>query len=70
MITIRSPRYSPNQKVSFIGGVGKVLCLQPTSGTWTYAIELEMGEPPEVGRLGAETTILLYETEINGVMSS
>lgn len=70
MITKRSPRYSANQVVSFMGGVGKVLSYQPTSGTWAYAIEMEMGEAPEMGRVGAETTILLYETEIEGVMNS
>jgi hypothetical protein len=69
MITKSSPRYSPNQVVYFRGGVGKILCSQPDSDTWTYEIELEIEEAPQKSRLGSETTILLYETEIEGLMS-
>ncbi|MCX7592200.1 MAG: hypothetical protein N2235_00280 [Fischerella sp.] len=67
MPTRTVPRYSANQAVSFLGGMGKILSLQPDSGTWTDAIEMEMAEAPEIGRLGAETMIILHETEIQGV---
>ncbi|WP_026735549.1 hypothetical protein [Fischerella sp. PCC 9605] len=67
MPTKTVPRYSANQVVFFLGGMGKILSFQPDSGTWTYAIEMEMGEAPEMGRLGAETIILIHETEIQGV---
>lgn len=62
------PRFSKNQFVSFIGGMGKILNCQIDSGMWAYAVEMEMGPLPEVGRVGPETTILLYETEIQDVM--
>ena len=62
------PTFSKNQLVSFIGGKGKILNCQLDSGMWAYAVEMEMGPPPEVGRVGPETTILLYETEIQDVM--
>ncbi len=64
------PQYKTNQVVSFLGGMGKILNYRPDSGTWAYAIEMEMGEPPETGRVGPETTILLYEMEIEGVNNS
>lgn len=67
MLTRTVPRYSANQVVSFLGGMGKVLSFHPDSGAWTYTIEMEMGEAPEMGRLGAETMILIHETEIQGV---
>jgi hypothetical protein len=58
------PKYRKNQKVSFIGGMGKVLNYHQDSGIWTYFVEMEMGPLPEMGRVGPETTVLLYETEI------
>ncbi|MFH7027951.1 MAG: hypothetical protein ACHBN1_21770 [Heteroscytonema crispum UTEX LB 1556] len=64
------PRFNRNQLVSFIGGMGKILHCRPDSGTWTYAVEMEMGPLPEMGRIGAETTILLYEMEIEEVLTS
>lgn len=48
--------------------MGKILNCQIDSGMWAYAVEMEMGPPPESGRVGPETTILLYETEIQDVM--
>ncbi|MEC4819648.1 MAG: hypothetical protein SAK29_41215 [Scytonema sp. PMC 1069.18] len=67
MRTATQPRFSKNQFVSFIGGIGKILTCQLDSGIWTYAVEMEMGPLPEVGRVGPETTVLLYETEIHDV---
>ncbi|BAZ20606.1 hypothetical protein NIES4073_14820 [Kalymmatonema gypsitolerans NIES-4073] len=64
----KQPMFSKNQHVSFIGGMGKILNCQIDSGMWAYAVEMEMGPPPESGRVGPETTILLYETEIQDVM--
>ncbi|ARV59615.1 hypothetical protein BZZ01_14125 [Nostocales cyanobacterium HT-58-2] len=64
-----SPRFNKNQFVSFIGGMGKILNCQLDSGMWAYAVEMEMGPPPKVGRVGPETTILLYEAEIQGLMN-
>lgn len=59
------PKFRKNQQVFFIGGMGKVINYQQDSGMWTYAVEMEMGPEPEMGRVGPETTILLYETELD-----
>lgn len=53
--------------VRFLGGVGKIKSFHPDSNTWTYAIEMEMGLEPDFGRVGAETTVILYEEDILGV---
>lgn len=58
------PRYAKNQLVCFVGGVGTILGYQTDSGTWVYAVEMEMGPEPPMGRMGAETRILLHEADI------
>lgn len=58
------PRYQPNQIVHFIGGKGKVKSFFQDAGSWIYAIEMEMGQMPEMGRIGFETTILLTESDL------
>lgn len=63
------PRFRTNQMVHFVGGVGTIKNSRPDSGTWTYAVEMEMGPVPEMGRVGFETTILLNEADIQGVMN-
>lgn len=70
MTSATKPLFSQEQFVSFIGGVGKILNCHLDSGIWTYAVEMEMGPLPEMGRVGSETTILLYETEIQGILNS
>ena len=62
------PKFETSQIVQFIGGIGKIKNFQPNSGTWTYAVEMEMSSTPEVGRVGSETTILLQEADIQGVI--
>ena len=62
------PRFNTNQIVHFAGGSGTIKNLRPDSGTWTYAIEMEMGPLPDMGRVGFETTILLQESDIQGVI--
>ena len=64
------PRYAKNQLVFFLGGVGKIKNFRPDSNTWNYAIEMEMGPEPNFGRIGNETTILLHESDIQGLLSS
>jgi hypothetical protein len=58
------PKFNPNQIVQFIGGSGKIKHCKPDAGTWTYTVEMDMGSPPEMGRIGFETTILLHEADI------
>lgn len=63
------PRFSKNQLVGFLGGMGTILNYQLDSGTWFYAVEMEMGPEPPMGRVGAETRILLHEADIQEVMN-
>lgn len=70
--TIRSrtqPKFRTNQMVYFVGGIGMIKNYRPDSGTWTYAVEMEMMSEPEMGRVGFETTILLYEADIQEVIN-
>ena len=53
----RQPRFSKGEMVCFVGGVGIIKNCRPDSGTWTYAVEMELGPEPEMGRVGSETTI-------------
>lgn len=53
--------------VCFVGGVGIIKSYRPESNKWTYVVEMEMGPKPDCGRLGSETTIILYEDDILGV---
>lgn len=66
---VSMPKYDKNQKVFFIGGVGKIKNYKPDSNTWNYAIEMEMGTEPYFGRIGNETTILLHEADIRGTLN-
>ena len=63
------PRFSKNQLVYFVGGVGTILGCRSDSGTWNYTVEMEMGPEPPMGRVGAETRLLLHEEDIQGVMT-
>ena len=64
------PRFQPNQQVYFIGGCGTVKNCRPYAKSWTYAVEMELGPEPEMGRIGAEATILLHESEIKGLVDA
>ncbi|MFN6464762.1 MAG: hypothetical protein RMZ41_023505 [Nostoc sp. DedVER02] len=67
MITVierARPKFGKGQKVEFIGGLGTIVQCNSTSGNWSYLVEMEMGSEPEIGRIGYETTILLFETDI------
>ncbi|OUL27986.1 hypothetical protein [Nostoc sp. 106C] len=58
------PKFNQGQTVEFTGGAGMIVKCSPNSQTWAYLVEMEMGEEPEIGRIGYETTILLFETDI------
>lgn len=62
-----SPRFNRSETVCFLGGIGTIKSFQPTSGTWMYRVEMELGPEPEMGRIGSETTVLLYESDIDEV---
>lgn len=59
------PKFNRDQFVRFIGGQGKVREFRADSGNWSYLVEMEMGEEPEMGRIGFETMILLSEADLN-----
>lgn len=61
------PKFSRDRVVQFIGGSGRIKHFRPTAGTWSYTIEMDMGVPPETGRIGFETTVLLDEADIKGM---
>ncbi|WP_242042334.1 hypothetical protein [Leptolyngbya sp. FACHB-541] len=61
------PKFNRSETVSFLGGIGTIKSFQPTFGTWMYRVEMELGPEPEMGRIGSETTVLLYESDIDEV---
>jgi hypothetical protein len=61
------PKWGNDLMVRFLGGVGKIKSFRPESNSWSYAVEMDMGPEPDFGRVGAETTIILYEEDILGV---
>lgn len=64
---MKMPKFSNTQWVSFIGGEGIVRSYTPESGRWMYLIEMALGLEPDFGRVGAETMILLTETDLRTV---
>lgn len=58
------PKFSKEQYVTFLGGEGVVRSFKLDAGIWTYFVEMMQGPEPEFGRVGAETMILLNETEM------
>ncbi|MDF5729455.1 MAG: hypothetical protein PUP92_15935 [Rhizonema sp. PD38] len=62
------PKFSRNQLVRFVGGTGVIVSYYLNSNTWTYTVEMEMGPEPSMGRVGAETMLLLHEIEIKEAM--
>jgi hypothetical protein len=56
--------YQHNSKVSFLGGEGIVRSYNFEGGTWRYLVEMPQYTEPTFGRMGAETRVLLNETEL------
>ncbi len=65
MIT-KSEMHSFNygQLVKFVGGEGIIKSFKYENRAWTYLIEMPLGIEPIFGRVGAETMILIEETEL------
>ncbi|WP_221644648.1 MULTISPECIES: hypothetical protein [unclassified Nostoc] len=61
---LSTPKFRNGQKVKFIGGEGIIKNYRPQSGSWVYLLEMPMGSEPEMGRVGYETMIWLYEVDI------
>jgi hypothetical protein len=47
--------------------MGKILNCQVDAKAWAYAVDMEMGPLPDMGRVGPKATIWLYEAEIEDV---
>jgi hypothetical protein len=56
--------FNLDQRVQFLGGEGIVRNLKFEAENWTYLVEMPLGIEPNFGRIGAETMILLGETEL------
>lgn len=61
---VRMPEFTNNQRVRFIGGEGIVRKFKYEFGSWDYFVEMEMGQYPDFGRVGAETTVILNEVDL------
>jgi hypothetical protein len=57
------------QRVQFVGGEGIVRHIKFEAQNWTYLVEMPLGRSPEFGRVGAETMVLLSETELRAARS-
>jgi hypothetical protein len=57
-------RFNDGQLVKFIGGEGIIKSFKFEGRVWTYLVEMPMGIEPKFGRVGAETMVLLKETEL------
>lgn len=61
---IRMPSFRLAQQVRFVGGEGIVRNYRPEAGTWTYLVEMALGQEPNFGRVGAETMVFLAEADL------
>lgn len=66
--TIEQPKFCKEQQVFFLGGWGIIKNSFLSAGKWLYLVEMELGPEPEMGRIGPETTILLYQTDLQEVI--
>ncbi len=57
------------QQVKFFGSEGIVRHVTFEAQHWTYLVEMPLGREPEFGRVGAETMVLLRETELRAARS-
>lgn len=67
---VKPPKFDKDQQVHFLGGNGIIKNCFMDSGIWAYAVEMELGPEPPIGRIGPEATVLLHQPEIQGVAHS
>ncbi|MDV2992430.1 MAG: hypothetical protein N4J56_002084 [Chroococcidiopsis sp. SAG 2025] len=63
VLTVR--RFRRGQRVCSVGGLGTIKNYKLESGSWTYLVEMELGPLPEMGRIGSETRIWLFEADLD-----
>jgi hypothetical protein len=61
--------FDRDQRVRFLGGEGIVRNFKFEAENWTYLVEMPLGTEPTFGRIGAETMVLLSETELRAARS-
>ncbi len=64
-----APKFTKNQQVYFIGGVGIILGCKLYSSTWNYILEMEMGSKEIMGKVGIETRLMLHEEDTQEVIN-
>lgn len=62
-----SPQFDRHQTVSFFGGIGTIKSIQKQALGWAYHVEMSLGEEPDFGRIGAETTVVLEEHDLRSI---
>ncbi len=67
LLTKKESQFKYDQKVYFTGGIGTVKDCCFDSGRWFYTIEMPLGVEPDMGRIGAETKIVLEEKEVQAI---
>ena len=67
LLTRKESRFKYNQKVYFTGGIGRVKDCCFDSGKWSYTIEMPLSVEPDLGRIGAETQVVLEEMEVQAI---
>lgn len=63
------PRFSTNQQVRFIGGMGTIRSYRADAGIWIYVIEVSRAANCDAGKRCRETLILLHEADIKEAIS-
>jgi hypothetical protein len=66
---IKLHSFNRDQWVRFLGGEGIIRNFKFEDNNWTYLVEMPLGVEPSFGRVGAETMVLLSETELRAAKS-
>lgn len=64
VIAANTPNFCYAQRVRFVGGEGTVESYRSEADTWIYLIKMSMGSEPDFGRVGGETTVVLFESDL------
>jgi hypothetical protein len=62
--SMKIPSSDRDQQVQFLGGEGIIRNFKFEAENWTYLVEMPLGSEPTFGRIGAETMVLISETEL------
>jgi hypothetical protein len=62
---VPKPKFCDRHPVRFDGGEGIVRQANWECGRWTYIVEMPLGVEPKFGRIGAESMVLMDETDLS-----